>query len=178
MPAFSGTTIQRLEPEFRALVDELIDTFIDKDSCDFMSDFANPYAGRVLTLLLGLPRSDAPELLRLTSDIAPALGVTFKQEIDKIDRATGELFRFCDAVIADRKRNPRDDFMTELVATTSQADGLSDEELRNLAPILVMGGSTPPATSSASACRCSCNIRSSGLCWRSAPSLRHAPPRR
>jgi cytochrome P450 len=140
MPAFSGTTIQRLEPEFRGLVDELIDSFVDDGTCDFMRDFANPYAGRVLTLLLGLPRSDAPELLRLTSDIAPALGVTFKQEIDKIDRATEELFRFCDKVIADRKRNPREDFMTELVATTNQEDGLSDEELRNLAPILVMGG--------------------------------------
>ena len=140
MPAFSGTTIQRLEPEFRGLVDELINSFIDGGACEFMRDFANPYAGRVLTLLLGLPRSDAPELLRLTADIAPALGVTFKQEIDKIDRATEELFRFCDEAIADRKRNPRDDFMTELVAATRQKDGLSDEELRNLAPILVMGG--------------------------------------
>jgi cytochrome P450 len=140
MPAFSGPTIQRLEPEFRALADELIDSFIDQGSCEFMRDFASPYAGRVLTLLLGLPRGDAPELLRITSDIAPALGVTFKQEIDKIDRATAELFRFCDAVIADRKRNPRDDFMSELVATTLQEDGLSEEELHNLTPILVLGG--------------------------------------
>ena len=139
-PAFSGPTIQKLAPEFRQLADELIDAFIDEGSCEFMRDFANPYAGRVLTLLLGLPRSDAPELLRLTSDMAPALGVTFKQEIDKIERATEELFRFCDAVIADRKRNPRDDFMSQLVAQTSREDGLSDEELRNLTPILVLGG--------------------------------------
>jgi cytochrome P450 len=140
MPAFSGSAIQRLAPEFRELADELIDSFIDEGSCEFMRDFANPYAGRVLTLLLGLPRSDAPQLLQITSDIAPALGVTFKQEIDKIERATEELFRFCDAVIADRKINPHDDVMSRLVAATSQEDGLSDEELRNLTPILVLGG--------------------------------------
>jgi cytochrome P450 len=89
---------------------------------------------------LGLPRSDAPQLLRITSDIAPALGVTFKQEIDKVDRATEELLGFCDAVIADRKLHPGDDFLSELVAAAAQADGLSDEELRNLTAILVLGG--------------------------------------
>ena len=140
MPAFSGSTIKRLEPEFRALADQLIDAFIDAGNCEFMRDFANPYAGSVLTLLLGLPRSDAPQLLRITSDIAPALGVTFKQEIDKVDRATEELLGFCDAVIADRKLHPRDDFLSELVAATAQEDGLSDEELRNLTAILVLGG--------------------------------------
>jgi cytochrome P450 len=140
MPAFSGSTIKRLEPEFRALADQLIDAFIDAGNCEFMHDFANPYAGGVLTLLLGLPRSDAPQLLRITSDIAPALGVTFKQEIDKVDRATEELLGFCDAVIADRKLHPRDDFLSELVAATAQEDGLSDEELRNLTAILVLGG--------------------------------------
>jgi len=140
MPAFSGSTIKRLEPEFRALADQLIDAFIDAGNCEFMHDFANPYAGGVLTLLLGLPRSDAPQLLRITSDIAPALGVTFKQEIDKVDRATEELLGFCDAVIADRKLHPGDDFLSELVAAAAQADGLSDEELRNLTAILVLGG--------------------------------------
>lgn len=140
LPAFSGSAVQRLEPSFKALAKELIDGFIDRGQCEFMADFANPYAGRVLTLLLGLPATDAPELLRLTSDIAPALGVTVKEEIGRIDRAVDLLFDFCDAVIADRRSNPGDDFVSILVATTKEHDGLDEDELRNLVPILVLGG--------------------------------------
>ena len=69
-----------------------------------------------------------------------ALGVTFKQEIERIESATEELYGFCDEVIADRKANPRDDFMSQLIATTKAPDGLSDEELRNLTLMLVFAG--------------------------------------
>jgi cytochrome P450 len=139
-PTFSGRTVQRLEPEFRKLAGELIDTFIDAGHCDFMAAFANLYAARVLTLLLGLPSSDAPRIFTLASEMGLALGVTFRQEIDRIERATAELYGFCDEVIADRKNNPGDDFMSQIVATTTVKDGLSDEELRNLTLMLVFAG--------------------------------------
>ena len=139
-PAFSGRTIQRLEPEFRAIAREIADTFVDAGRCEFMNAFANPYAARVLTLLLGLPVSDAPRIFELASEMGLALGVTFRQEIDRIERATVELYGFCDDVIADRRKKPRDDFMTQLVETTKLDDGLSDEELRNLTLMLVFAG--------------------------------------
>ncbi len=139
-PTFSGRTVQRLEPEFRKLAEELIDTFIDAGRCDFMHAFANIYAARVLTLLLGLPPSDGPRIFQLASEMGLALGVTFAQEIDRIERATAELYEFCDAVIAERKKNPGDDFMSQIVATTKVEDGLSDEELRNLTLMLAFAG--------------------------------------
>ena len=139
-PAFSGRTIQRLEPDFIKLAERTIDTFADAGRCDFMNAFANPYAAGVLTLLLGLPDSVGPRIFTLASEMGLALGVTFKQEIDRIERATEELYGFCDEVIADRKANPRDDFMTQLIGTTSAPDGLSDEELRNLTLMLVFAG--------------------------------------
>ena len=105
-----------------------------------MGAFANIYAARVLTLLLGLPASDAPRIFKLASEMGLALGVTFRQEIDRIERATVELYGFCDDVIADRKKNPGDDFMSQIVATTTVKDGLSDEELRNLTLMLVFAG--------------------------------------
>jgi cytochrome P450 len=139
-PAFSGRTIQRLEPDFIKLADRTIGTFIDAGRCEFMHAFANPYAAGVLTLLLGLPDSVGPRIFKLASEMGLALGVTFKQEIDRIERATEELYAYCDEVIADRKANPSDDFMSQLIATTRMPDGLSDEELRNLTLMLVFAG--------------------------------------
>ena len=96
----------------------MIDTFIDARPLRVHARFANPYAAGVLTLLLGLPDSVGPRIFKLASEMGLALGVTFKQEIDRIERATEELYAFCDEVIADRKANPRDDFMSQLIATT------------------------------------------------------------
>ncbi len=139
-PAFSGRTIQRLEGDFIKLAEKKIDGFVDAGRCEFMHDFANPYAAGVLTLLLGLPDSVGPRIFKLASEMGLALGVTFKQEIDRIERATEELYGFCDEVIADRRANPRDDFMSQLITTTTVPDGLSDEELRNLTLMLVFAG--------------------------------------
>jgi cytochrome P450 len=139
-PAFSGRTIQRLEGDFMKLADKMIDGFIDRGRCEFMHDFANPYAAGVRTLLLGLPESVGPRIFRLASEMGLALGVTFKQEIDRIEKATEELYAYCDEIIAERRANPSDDFMSQLIATTKLPDGLSDEELRNLTLMLVFAG--------------------------------------
>ena len=45
-PAFSRTLIERMGPEFRALADELIDAYAVAGSCEFVSQFAEPYAAR------------------------------------------------------------------------------------------------------------------------------------
>ena len=139
-PAFSGRTIQRLEGDFIKLAERRIDAFVDRGRCEFMHDFANPYAAGVLTLLLGLPDSVGPRIFKLASEMGLALGVTFKQEIERIEAATEELYAYCDEIIAERRANPRDDFMTQLIATTKQPDGLAEEELRNLTLMLVFAG--------------------------------------
>ena len=47
-PAFSPRLIKDLVPRFQALANELIDAFNDKGECEFIRDFAEPYATRVL----------------------------------------------------------------------------------------------------------------------------------
>ena len=46
-----------LEPEARALVNEIIDTFVDGGECDFHDDFATPLPSTIFLALMGLPQS-------------------------------------------------------------------------------------------------------------------------
>lgn len=53
--AVSRRLVDTVGPTARAVADELIDGFIDDRECDLMTDFAYPFAGRVIARLLGLP---------------------------------------------------------------------------------------------------------------------------
>ncbi|WP_095588935.1 cytochrome P450 [Actibacterium ureilyticum] len=139
-PAFSPKVVKTLMPEFERIANDLADGFIAKGTCDFMEDFADPYAARVLCLLLGLPESEAPFILRTSATMGLALGVNFKAEADNIEAATKELYAYVDDVLAERQKNPGDDILSIMVQATADGDRLSTDELRNLALMLAFAG--------------------------------------
>lgn len=139
-PAFSPRLISGLVPRFQVLANELVDEFIERGECEFVSEFAEPYATRVLTILLGIPESEWPTIARLASSIGLALGVTFKQDLQKVDAAVTELYAYAEDLIKARQDNPGDDFVSRLVLASRDGDKLSDEELRNALVLLIFGG--------------------------------------
>ncbi|GAB2733985.1 cytochrome P450 [Sinomonas soli] len=139
-PAFSPKLIKELVPRFQELAHELVDAFIDSGECEFVRDFAEPYATRVLTILLGIPESEWPTIARLASTVGLALGVTFKRDLDKVEAAVAELYAYAEELIRDRQASPGEDFVSRLVLASRDGDRLSDEELRNALVLLIFGG--------------------------------------
>jgi cytochrome P450 len=139
-PAFAPTVIRSLFPRFQALAEELIDVFAADGRCEFMSQFATPYAARVTTILLGLPEDEWREISVSASTLGLALGVRIRADLPRVEGALAELFDYADRVIADRRTGPRDDFATRLVEASEDADRLSDRELRDAIVLLIFGG--------------------------------------
>ncbi|BBY78554.1 cytochrome P450 [Mycolicibacterium parafortuitum] len=140
-PAFSNKLIGGLVPRFQALATELIDNFAEPDRCEFVSEFAEPYAARVIAIMLGIPESEWKVISTESSTIGLALGITIKEDLPKIEAALATLYAYCDELIADRQANPRDDFVTTLVNASRPEDGrLSDTELRDAMVLLIFGG--------------------------------------
>jgi len=139
-PAFSPKTVKGLMPEFERVTHELIDGFVDKGHCDFMSEFADAYAGRVLTMLLGMPESAAGEILRLAADMGLALGVTYKESLPTIEAATQEMYAVVADLVADRQKAPKDDILSVLVNAADGDDRLSHDELMTMGVMLVFAG--------------------------------------
>ncbi|AWT57489.1 cytochrome P450 [Mycolicibacterium smegmatis] len=140
-PAFSPKLIGSLVPRFQALANELIDDFAEPDRCEFVSEFAEPYAARVIAIMLGLPEEEWKVISTESATIGLALGVTLREDLPKIEAAVQRLYEYSDELIADRRANPRDDFMTTLVNASRPDDGrLSDKELRDAILLLIFGG--------------------------------------
>jgi cytochrome P450 len=126
-PAFTRRSADALIPRFRSLATELVESFIERGRCEFVSEFAEPYAARVLCILLDIAESDWESLARLSNRIGLSLGVTIREDIDEIDAAVSDLYSYADALIADRTRTPRDDVVTRLLK--AEADGVLSREM-------------------------------------------------
>lgn len=62
-PFFTRGYFAALEPDFRRLAAETVESFLDRGSCEFMSEFAIPFSGGVLAQLV-FDETDADRLSR------------------------------------------------------------------------------------------------------------------
>jgi cytochrome P450 len=140
-PAFSPKPIIALQPKFAELADELIGKFAGRGRCEFMAEFSEPYVTRVICILLGFDQSEWRRLADIATDMGLALGVTFRHDAEKIDRATAALFDYAHRVIEERRtRPPGDDFVSQLLQANEDKDRLSDQELHDMVVLAVFGG--------------------------------------
>jgi cytochrome P450 len=139
-PAFAPKAIKEMAPRFRALGNELIDAFAGEGRCEFMSQFAEPYAARVIAILLGIPEREWPKIAEWGSDLGLSLSIAIREELPRIEAALEGLYWFADELIADRRREPKDDFVTRLVQAEYEEDRLSHDELRVSLVLLIFGG--------------------------------------
>jgi cytochrome P450 len=139
-PAFTPGLVNGLAPRFRELATELIDAFAPRGRCEFVSEFAEPYAARVIATMLGIPESEWERLAQLSSDLGLFLGVNIAEDLDRIEAGLEGLYGYADELIAERLDAPRDDFVTTLIQAQADEDRLTQEELRVSIVLLIFGG--------------------------------------
>ncbi|MDR3664011.1 MAG: cytochrome P450 [Mycobacterium sp.] len=94
------------------LADEQLDRFVQRGSCEFLTEYARPFSGLVIVDLLGIPVEDHHEFVAAFDG-----QVVGDVDDDSISRAHNPLEllneKFCE-YITERRREPREDVLTEL----------------------------------------------------------------
>lgn len=67
--AFSARTIAHMETQIATIVDELLDGFIERGTCDWVKEMANPLPVIVIANMLGLPAEKWPQFKEWTDAI-------------------------------------------------------------------------------------------------------------
>jgi cytochrome P450 len=137
-PGFSRRIVEALRPRFGELAGELADSFAGSGRCEFMTDFAEPYAARVIAILLGIAEAEWPAIAAESATLGLAMGVRIGEHLPRIEAALAALYDYADTVIAARRSDPRDDLVTSLVQAGD--GGLTTAELRDALVLLIFGG--------------------------------------
>jgi cytochrome P450 len=137
--AFTPKTVENLRPDIVRLTDELLDRF--DGEVDVVPELALPLPMAVIGEMLGIPASERAALQPHVR--ASARMLEFNPPLDDVDAAAQSsaiIAEHLEVLIAQRRAEPTDDLLSELVHVEEQGDQLSHEELITTVMLLFGAG--------------------------------------
>lgn len=139
MREFTGRKVHALKPGLEALTHGLIDDFTG-EPFDLLTTFAEMLPVTVIARMLGVPDDMARQLLSWSHAMVAMYQARRNREVeDAAITATVEFSNYIKSLIADRKKAPKDDMISSLVAA-GHAGKLSDAEIVTTCILLLNAG--------------------------------------
>ncbi|MEY2475969.1 MAG: pimeloyl-[acyl-carrier protein] synthase [Actinomycetota bacterium] len=139
--AFTPRSVERLRPRISQLTEELLAPLRDAGRFDVINDFAFPLPVTVICELLGVPAEDRELFRQQTRDLAVILD--WEVTAEQFGGAAGAAMNFAAYLVPlfeQRRRAPRDDLISALVAAEEAGDRLGADELLTTVVLLLTAG--------------------------------------
>jgi cytochrome P450 len=124
-PAFHSRAVARLEETgLGELARELVAELAGRAEADLVASFTHRFPIRMIARLLGLPRGDEERFF------AWAVGLlAFPFDPEQARRASAEFTEYLLPILAERRRHPQDDVISELARAEAEGRRLGDEDV-------------------------------------------------
>jgi len=134
--AFRERSLARWEPEFIApICHELIDRFCGRGEADLVRELTFELPVRVIARILGLPDEDFVQFQRWSIEL---IGVA--ADIGRGLAASASLRDYFAGIVAERRRDPQDDVISDLVTAEIDGEHLDDEAIYSFLRMLLPAG--------------------------------------
>ncbi|WP_249009746.1 cytochrome P450 [Conexibacter sp. DBS9H8] len=128
---FTPKAIARHEEKILEITTRVLDTVADRETCDLVSDVAQPVVARVIGSFMGLsPEDDIPWATAINTLLGfgdPDLNPKGIEQLVAED--VPMLFERCMTLVAERRANPTDDLLSTLIFAEVDGDQLTDVEI-------------------------------------------------
>jgi cholest-4-en-3-one 26-monooxygenase len=128
---FTPKRIAAHEPAIRQIVEDVLDRVSGRETCDLVTDVAQPVVSRVIGSFMGIPPEDD---LAWATLMNAALG-TGDEDLNPYgvegmaEKVIPEIFERCRRLIAARRENPTDDLTSVLVHAEIEGQKLEEHEI-------------------------------------------------
>ena len=138
---FLARSVERLRPMIAQLSNGLIDRFVAKGEADIIGEFATPIPVMVICDLLGVPSDIGQQLLAWSHDMVAMYQARRDRAVeDAAVKATVAFSDFMRGYVQQRRKDPRNDLLSELIRAEEQGQKLSEDELVTTAILLLNAG--------------------------------------
>jgi len=139
--AFTPRSVERLRPRIQELVDGILDEMASEGEVDLMSTLAYPLPVTVICEMLGVPVQDRALFGPWSSDASRLLDGDVDMEVaNRGVLAVMQLINYLNDLFEERRRQPRDDLLSALIAAEEAGDKLNEAELRSVVVLLFIAG--------------------------------------
>jgi cytochrome P450 len=145
-PLFSPKKMAEHEPDIARRANAMIDTFIDKGTCNFTDDFADLLPTSVFLGLTGLPEDRLEEFLHLRDGILHPEKqdemAAFDGEVRmRVMNATGlKIYALFTELIEDRRKHPSGDVISQFIEAEVDGVRLTDNDMLDILFLFLIAG--------------------------------------
>jgi cytochrome P450 len=149
---FIRTAVAQCEGFVREQARMVLDRALPRREFDFVEEISRQLPIRVLARIMGVPNADLPMCIELgdamiaQTDPEYSRGVIDKEDTSEYrllpfrSPAANELTAYGHRLAAERRREPRDDLITNLVQAEVDGEHLSEQEFDNFFCLLIVAG--------------------------------------
>jgi cytochrome P450 len=144
---FTPRAVRERRPDIERIAVEILDDAAPAgttNELDFVERIAAPFPLAVIAWILGVPAEDWPRLRRWTDEVIGKDDPEYRREGETpgqtIKRARGEVHVYFQRLIAERRAEPRDDLISELIRGEVDGAPLTELQLVGYCELLVEAG--------------------------------------
>jgi cytochrome P450 len=139
--AFTPRRVEALRPRIEAAVEELLDPVAARGEMELVHDLAHPLPVIVIAELLGVPLEDRDRFRVWSSEVAEILDpLSGREGLDPAWRGAEGLAGYFRELLAERRRAPKDDLLSAMLASEEAGRGLEETDLLSLCGLLLAAG--------------------------------------
>lgn len=117
------------------VANDLVDKFVDRGSAELVREFTFPYPTQIIGGILGLPQEDYKQFQRWSIAI-----LSFLSKQDEAIVASQQVKEYVAEILDDRRREPREDLISDLAHAELDGERLSDDEIFSFVRLLLPAG--------------------------------------
>ena len=146
---FTAQKVRAATPAIDAIAESLLDKLEGRSEVEFIQEFAHPLPMIVIADLLGVPRADISQF-KIWSDaiVEPFSMMATRERRIECAKLVVEMQAYFADMVAERRKNPRDDLISEAIAYRDQdGEAFTMQELMTIITIdlLASGNETTTA---------------------------------
>jgi cytochrome P450 len=154
---FTPKRIAAHEEAIREIVTGTLDKLEGRESCDLVTEVAQPAVSRVIGSFMGIPEEDDATWAELMNMALAANDPDYSPNVENVEEtiqeAIQQIFARCGAMIAERRENPTDDLTSILVNAEVEGQKLEEHEIVMGFFLLVAAGNDSTKATYSSALR-------------------------
>ena len=140
---FAFPIIRRMQPEIAAAAQDLLGSYLAQGRMNVAEDYGKRFPVSMLCSILGVPPEDTDAFGEWIRRAAVGLGVFSADKLDSVNDGTERLLSYVSGLLEERRRTPRDDFLTDYLAKVdSQGDYTAEETFVQIAGAILAGSDT------------------------------------
>ena len=144
-PIFAPRKMAAMEDEVAALVNHLIDGFIDAGEVDFAKQFSIPFPSQVFLTLLGLPLDELDRFLAMKDGIIRPDHVTgrlygSRAAQEHQQQVADSTYEYFEMVLDEREQERRDDLLSLFIDAEVEGDRLTRNDILDICFLFLIAG--------------------------------------